>query len=87
MTDGAPFRIAFEDEHLLVVDKAAGVVVHPGRGHREDTLAQLLAPGSRAGSPSGPASSIASTATPPACSWWPVRRRSTGACSGRCRSG
>jgi 23S rRNA pseudouridine1911/1915/1917 synthase len=27
-----------------VVDKAPGVVVHPARGHREDTLAQLLAP-------------------------------------------
>jgi 23S rRNA pseudouridine1911/1915/1917 synthase len=40
----APFTIAFEDEHLLVVDKGPGVVVHPARGHREDTLAQLLAP-------------------------------------------
>ncbi len=38
------FTIAFQDEHLLVVDKAPGVVVHPARGHREDTLAQLLAP-------------------------------------------
>ena len=28
-------RIAWEDEHLLVVDKPAGVVVHPGVGHRE----------------------------------------------------
>jgi 23S rRNA pseudouridine1911/1915/1917 synthase len=35
--------IAYEDEHLLVVDKPAGMVVHPARGHREDTLAQLLA--------------------------------------------
>jgi 23S rRNA pseudouridine1911/1915/1917 synthase len=41
---GAPFTIAFRDEHVLVVDKAPGVVVHPARGHREDTLAQLLAP-------------------------------------------
>jgi len=39
-----PFTIAFEDEHLIVVDKGPGVVVHPARGHREDTLAQLLAP-------------------------------------------
>jgi 23S rRNA pseudouridine1911/1915/1917 synthase len=39
-----PFTVAFRDEHLLVVDKRAGVVVHPARGHREDTLAQLLAP-------------------------------------------
>ena len=28
------FAIAYEDEHLLVVDKPAGVVVHPARGHR-----------------------------------------------------
>jgi 23S rRNA pseudouridine1911/1915/1917 synthase len=39
----APFQIAYEDEHLLVVDKAPGVVVHPAKGHREDTLSQLLA--------------------------------------------
>jgi 23S rRNA pseudouridine1911/1915/1917 synthase len=39
----APFQIAYEDEHLLVVDKAAGVVVHPAKGHRDDTLSQLLA--------------------------------------------
>jgi 23S rRNA pseudouridine1911/1915/1917 synthase len=42
---GAPvaaFATAFEDEHLIVVDKPAGVVVHPARGHREGTLAQAL---------------------------------------------
>ncbi len=38
----APFTVAFEDEHLLVVDKPAGVVVHPARGHRTGTLAQAL---------------------------------------------
>jgi 23S rRNA pseudouridine1911/1915/1917 synthase len=37
------FTIAYEDEHLLVVDKPAGLVVHPAKGHREGTLAQLLA--------------------------------------------
>ncbi len=41
---GEPFTIAYQDEHLLVVDKGSGVVVHPARGHRENTLAQLLAP-------------------------------------------
>jgi len=35
-------RIAYEDEHLLVVDKPAGIVVHPGAGHAEGTLAQAL---------------------------------------------
>jgi 23S rRNA pseudouridine1911/1915/1917 synthase len=39
----APFAVAYEDEHLLVVDKPAGVVVHPARGHRRGTLAQALA--------------------------------------------
>jgi 23S rRNA pseudouridine1911/1915/1917 synthase len=41
--DPAPFRIAYEDDQLLVVDKPAGVVVHPGRGNRSGTLAQALA--------------------------------------------
>jgi 23S rRNA pseudouridine1911/1915/1917 synthase len=40
MTDG--FTIAYEDAQLLVVDKPAGLVVHPARGHRTGTLAQLL---------------------------------------------
>jgi 23S rRNA pseudouridine1911/1915/1917 synthase len=35
-------RIAFEDEHLLVVDKPSGVVVHPSAGHAHGTLVQGL---------------------------------------------
>lgn len=42
--DRPPFKIVYSDEHLIVLDKAPGVVVHPARGHREDTLSQLLAP-------------------------------------------
>jgi 23S rRNA pseudouridine1911/1915/1917 synthase len=38
----AQFGVAYEDEHLIVVDKPAGVVVHPARGHRDGTLAQAL---------------------------------------------
>jgi len=38
----AEFGVAYEDEHLVVVDKPAGVVVHPARGHRQGTLAQAL---------------------------------------------
>ncbi|MCW3041766.1 MAG: pseudouridine synthase, RluA family [Solirubrobacterales bacterium] len=38
----AEYRVAYEDEHLLVVDKPAGVVVHPARGHWQGTLAQAL---------------------------------------------
>ena len=36
-------RIVYEDEHLLVVDKPAGVVVHPGAGHVSGTLVHALA--------------------------------------------
>jgi 23S rRNA pseudouridine1911/1915/1917 synthase len=43
-------RIVFKDEHLLVVDKPAGLVTHPGRGHRGTTLAEMLA-GQAAGGP------------------------------------
>jgi 23S rRNA pseudouridine1911/1915/1917 synthase len=46
----ARFAIAYEDEYLLVIDKPAGVVVHPARGHRSGTLAQALA-GRIAGGP------------------------------------
>jgi 23S rRNA pseudouridine1911/1915/1917 synthase len=35
--------LAFEDEHLLVVDKPAGLVVHPGAGRSSGTLVQALA--------------------------------------------
>jgi 23S rRNA pseudouridine1911/1915/1917 synthase len=38
----APYAVPYADEHLLVVDKPAGVVVHPARGHRAGTLAQAL---------------------------------------------
>ncbi len=39
-----PFAIVWQDDHLLVVDKPAGLVVHPARGHAHGTLAQALAP-------------------------------------------
>lgn len=38
----ASFGVAYEDDYLLVVDKPAGVVVHPARGHWAGTLAQAL---------------------------------------------
>jgi 23S rRNA pseudouridine1911/1915/1917 synthase len=37
-----PLRIAYEDEHLIVVDKPAGVVVHPAPGHTAGTLVHGL---------------------------------------------
>lgn len=51
-------RFVFEDEHLAVLDKPAGLVVHPGPGHWDDTLVNVLvgrgtalAPGTAAGRP------------------------------------
>ncbi|WP_309612051.1 RluA family pseudouridine synthase [Sphingomonas sp.] len=37
-----PLRIVFEDEHLLVVDKPAGLVVHPAAGNFDGTLVNAL---------------------------------------------
>jgi len=37
-----PLDVLFEDEHLLVVNKAAGMVVHPGAGTEDDTLVHAL---------------------------------------------
>ena len=35
-------RIAYEDDHLLVVDKPAGIVVHPSPGHATGTMVHGL---------------------------------------------
>lgn len=37
-----PLDIVYEDEYLIVVDKAAGMVVHPAAGHRRGTLVAAL---------------------------------------------
>lgn len=39
----AELRFVYEDEHLAVLDKPAGLVVHPGPGHWDDTLVNVLA--------------------------------------------
>jgi 23S rRNA pseudouridine1911/1915/1917 synthase len=42
--------IVYEDEHLVIVDKPAGLVVHPGAGRKAGTLAgQLLSLGAAGG--------------------------------------
>lgn len=38
-----PLDIVYEDEDLLVVNKPAGMAVHPSQGNREGTLANALA--------------------------------------------
>lgn len=50
-----PFVVRYEDEHLIVVDKPAGVVTHPSRGHATGTLVHgLLARGIAGGDTSRP---------------------------------
>lgn len=38
-----PLDIVYEDEHIIVINKVAGMVVHPTRGYKEGTLANALA--------------------------------------------
>ncbi len=38
-----PLDIFYEDQHLLIVNKPAGLVVHPGHGHFSGTLVNALA--------------------------------------------
>jgi 23S rRNA pseudouridine1911/1915/1917 synthase len=47
-------RIVWEDEHVLVVDKPAGLVVHPGAGHAAGTLVDALAGKIAGGDPERP---------------------------------
>lgn len=47
-------RIVWEDEHLAVVDKPAGLVVHPGAGRASGTLVDALAGTLAGGDPERP---------------------------------
>ena len=40
--ENIPLDILFEDRHLIVLDKPAGLVVHPAPGHAEGTLVNAL---------------------------------------------
>jgi len=42
LPENIPLSILYEDEHLLVVDKPAGMVVHPAYGHYTGTLVNAL---------------------------------------------
>lgn len=37
-----PLNVLYEDRHLIVIDKPAGMVVHPAAGHRRGTLVNAL---------------------------------------------
>src|SRR4029450_8122746 len=39
---GIPLTVVYEDADLLVIDKPAGLVVHPAPGHGTDTLVNAL---------------------------------------------
>lgn len=42
VAEDIPLVVVFEDEHLLVIDKPAGMVVHPSRGHAGGTLVNAV---------------------------------------------
>lgn len=42
VAEDIPLTIIFEDEHLLVINKPAGMVVHPSRGHAGGTLVNAV---------------------------------------------
>lgn len=41
-TETPPYSIAYRDDHLMVIDKSADLVVHPAPSHDGDTLVELL---------------------------------------------
>ncbi len=43
LPEDIPLNIVFEDDDLLIVNKPAGMVVHPGHGHFQGTLINALA--------------------------------------------
>jgi 23S rRNA pseudouridine1911/1915/1917 synthase len=42
VAEDRPLNIVFEDDYLLLINKPAGVVVHPAPGHRQGTLVNAL---------------------------------------------
>ena len=42
LPEDIPLEILFEDDHLLVLNKRAGIVVHPAAGHATGTLVNAL---------------------------------------------
>jgi 23S rRNA pseudouridine1911/1915/1917 synthase len=42
LSEAGELDILFEDEHLIVINKAAGMVVHPSAGHHSGTLVNYL---------------------------------------------
>jgi 23S rRNA pseudouridine1911/1915/1917 synthase len=40
--ENIPLRLAYSDDHIIVIDKPSGMVVHPGAGRTEGTLVNAL---------------------------------------------
>jgi 23S rRNA pseudouridine1911/1915/1917 synthase len=62
LPESIPLRIAYEDETMLIVDKPAGLVVHPSAGHGSGTLVNALL--GRAAERGEPLGSIAGVGRP-----------------------
>jgi 23S rRNA pseudouridine1911/1915/1917 synthase len=60
--ESIPLRVAYEDEAMLIVDKPAGLVVHPSAGHASGTLVNALL--GRAAQRGEPLGSIAGVGRP-----------------------
>ena len=66
-----PLDILYEDADMVVVNKAAGVLVHPSHGHYADTVGNfLMAHYRRTARLPASTRSTGWTREPPAC-WWP----------------
>ena len=42
LAEDIPLQVIFEDEHILIINKPSGLVVHPGAGNSEHTLVNAL---------------------------------------------
>lgn len=42
VAEAMPLAVVYEDSHIIVIDKPAGMVVHPAVGHRRGTLVNAL---------------------------------------------
>ncbi len=75
--ENIPLDIVFEDEHLAVINKPAGMVVHPGAGVQSGTLANAIAwhfksvPRMAAGDQSVPPASAGGQFADPGSTNWP----------------
>lgn len=85
-----PLEIVYEDEHLLVVNKPKGMVVHPAPGNPDGTLVNALLWHCKEACPVSaarfaPASCTASIRTPADCWWWQRTMQRTSAFPSRWR--